>query len=150
MPHLIIRFPKMNHVRNASFRICDPIVQVPCSLDSIGIAGFSHTLSTIHEKQSVIADAFDAFGRLKPSFLTMFVLIMSFAIPLLAHFCTPRGELVAKFTSTAEGICSNLLERTKQEKELVGEGQSDRSVIGLLSMLRVKTLSRVPNELISK
>jgi hypothetical protein len=54
--------------------------------------------------------------------------------PILAHIPSPRRVLERKFSSTAEGISRELLEKTRKEKEGTVEGKGDYSVMGRLSM----------------
>ncbi|KZP25791.1 cytochrome P450 [Athelia psychrophila] len=102
------------------------------SLDSVGIAGFSHDFGTLEGKQSDIADIFDDFGRHKPSFAQMIVFILSAAFPVVWRLPTAKNKLVMGFARTAESISRSLLERTRKHNSLAGGSKGDKSVIGIL------------------
>lgn len=103
-------------------------------LDSIGIAGFSHDFGTLRGKGSAIADVFDCLSRLKPTFFQFLIFRLGGVFPILAHVPSPRKVLEQKFSSTAEGVSRELLEKTRMEKEGTVEGKGDYSVMGRLSM----------------
>lgn len=64
----------------------------------------------------------------------MFVLILGTTFPILGRTPTKRKKLIKKFASNAEEISTELLRKTRIEKEgNVAEAMSDHSVIGLLS-----------------
>jgi cytochrome P450 len=103
------------------------------SLDSIGIAGFSHDFGTLSGQRSAVCDVFDSFGTLKPSLAQVLVVILGTAFPILARAPTKRRKLVKKFVSDADEISRELLRKTRVEKEgNVAEAMGDKSVIGHL------------------
>jgi hypothetical protein len=103
-------------------------------LDSIGIAGFSHDFGALRGKGSAIAEVFDSFSQLKLTFFDTLTFVLGRMFPILAHIPNPRRILERKFSSTAEGISRELLEKTRKEKEGAVEGKGDYSVMGRLSM----------------
>jgi len=109
------------------------------SLDSVGIAGFSHSFGTLEGKPSTIADIFDSFGKLKLTFFQILIFILGPVFPVLAHTPSSRRTLEARFNSASDEISRKLLERTRKTKEGTIEGQRDHSVIGLLSMFELST-----------
>jgi hypothetical protein len=110
-------------------------------LDSVGVAGFSHDFGTLQGKHSTIAEVFDSFGKLKPTFFQIMIFVLSVAFPIFARTPSPRKTLVKKFKLTTEEISRELLERTRKEKEGTAEGKGDQSIIGLLSMCLIHSSS---------
>lgn len=102
------------------------------TLDSLGIAGFSHDFGTLQGKYSVVAEVLDSFGAIKLTFVDIFKLIFSPAFPILTTIPTPRFNLFKKFKLTSKEISRELLERTRKEKGGDIEDKKDHSVIGLL------------------
>ncbi|KIM86964.1 hypothetical protein PILCRDRAFT_815408 [Piloderma croceum F 1598] len=102
------------------------------SLDSLGIAGFSHDFGTIQGKHSVIAEVLDSFSMIKMSSVETFKLVLGLAFPILTHIPTQRKNLFKKFRYKTEEISKGLVERTRKEKEGDVENKQDRSVIRLL------------------
>lgn len=99
------------------------------SLDSVGVAGFSHDFGTLEGKHSTIAEVFDSFGKLKLSFFQILIFILSGGLPFIAHTPSMRKTLVKKFSIATDEISREMLERTRMEKD---EGKDDHSIIGLL------------------
>ncbi|PCH41707.1 cytochrome P450 [Wolfiporia cocos MD-104 SS10] len=103
------------------------------SLDSVGIAGFSHDFGTLHGKQPLVATTFDSFGHLKPSILSSLTIILGLAIPALTKIPTAFGRLIKQLNNSMGEIADELLNDMRKESE--GEGNEkggDRSIIGLL------------------
>ncbi|KAJ7701726.1 cytochrome P450 [Mycena metata] len=63
------------------------------SLDTIGLAGFSHDFCTLSGQTSKIADAFDSLDS-KPSFLDAIAFLLSTISPIFDHIPTGRREMV--------------------------------------------------------
>lgn len=118
----------------SSFHQRIPVHDAPLSLDTIGIAGFSHDFRTLAGHKSSVATAFDSFGSLKEYVFSRAVFILSIIIPVLSNIPTPRNKQFGLLSSTMHQISEELLARTRKEKENVGYGHSgDKSIIGLLS-----------------
>ncbi|PCH41705.1 cytochrome P450 [Wolfiporia cocos MD-104 SS10] len=103
------------------------------SLDSVGIAGFSHDFGILHGKQPLVATTFDSFGHLKPSILSSLTFILGLAIPALTKIPTTFRRLIRQLNSSMGEIADELLNNMRKESE--GEGNEkggDRSIIGLL------------------
>ena len=106
----------------------------PCSLDSIGIAGFSHDFGSLEGRPSAVAEVFDAMGRLKPSPITAMAILFGNVLPFLWHLPTPMRRLQTKLNRSMEEIAVPLLENTRREMRGLGEkGKEEKSIIGLLS-----------------
>ncbi|KAI0773614.1 cytochrome P450 [Fomes fomentarius] len=103
------------------------------SLDSIGIAGFSHDFGSLEGKHSAVAEVFDAMGRLKPSPVTALVILFGNAFPFLWRLPTETRRLQSKLNQSMEEIAVPLLESTRREMRGLGEkGKEEKSIIGLL------------------
>ncbi len=106
----------------------------PQSLDSIGIAGFSHDFGSLEGKRAAVAEVFDAMGRLKPSPITAIVILFGNALPILWRLPTETRKLQTKLNRAMEEIAVPLLENTRKEMRGLGEkGKEEKSIIGLLS-----------------
>ncbi|KZP25792.1 cytochrome P450 [Athelia psychrophila] len=102
------------------------------SLDSVGIAGFSHDFGTLEGKQSDIADIFDDFGRHKPSFVQMLVFVLSAVFPVVGRLPTARNRLIQGFAQTTQRVSRSLLEKTRKDNSVAVGSKGDKSVIGIL------------------
>lgn len=108
------------------------------SLDTIGIAGFSYDFGSLDGKDSPVLQVFESFsaeGNSSPMF-TGLTLLLSPVVPLLLKLPTKQKSLIKKLRETLAVVADELLEKTRQEKELGISGEDsagDKSVIGLLS-----------------
>lgn len=102
------------------------------SLDSVGIAGFSHDFGALQGKRSAVADLFDNLGTLKPSPLTPFILMIAPVLPFLMKLPTKRGKLIKGLNVSMGAISDELLERTRREG-VAEDKYEEKSIIGLLS-----------------
>ncbi|KAH9936872.1 cytochrome P450 [Epithele typhae] len=103
------------------------------SLDSIGIAGFSHDFRSLDGQRSDIAEVFDAMGRVKPSVLSALVIFFGNVFPVLWKLPTEMRRLQRKMNRSMEQIAVVLLENTRRELRGLGEtGKEEKSIIGLL------------------
>ncbi|KAH9928825.1 cytochrome P450 [Fomitopsis serialis] len=101
------------------------------SLDTIGIAGFSHDFGTLQGKHSTVANTFDAFGTLKPSLLGGMQFAIGMVFPWVLKIPTGFRRLVNKLNENMGEIAQELLENTRKESE--GESKAEeKSIIGLL------------------
>ncbi|KAI0637564.1 cytochrome P450 [Trametes polyzona] len=103
------------------------------SLDSIGIAGFSHDFGSLEGKYSAVADVFDRMGHIKPSPITAAAIFFGNVFPFLWRIPTPMRRLQMKLNRCMEEIAVVLLENTRREMKGMGEkDHEDKSIIGLL------------------
>ncbi|RPD62175.1 cytochrome P450 [Lentinus tigrinus ALCF2SS1-7] len=103
------------------------------SLDSIGIAGFSHDFGSLEGKHPAVAEVFDAMGQLKPSPITAIVILFGNVFPFLWRLPTETRRLQTKLNHAMEEIAVPLLENTRKEMRGLGEkGKEEKSIIGLL------------------
>ncbi|PIL36501.1 cytochrome P450 [Ganoderma sinense ZZ0214-1] len=103
------------------------------SLDSIGIAGFSHDFGSLEGRPSAVAEVFDAMGHVKPGILTAAALFFGNVFPFLWRLPTETRRLQLKLNQCMEEIAVPLLESTRREMKGLGEkGKEEKSIIGLL------------------
>ncbi|KAI9059020.1 cytochrome P450 [Trametes sanguinea] len=103
------------------------------SLDSIGIAGFSHDFGSLEGKYSSVADVFDKMGFIKPNIISAFTIIFGNFFPILWKIPTPMRRLQQQLNKAMEEIATVLLENTRREMKGLGEkGHEEKSIIGLL------------------
>ncbi|KAI0352523.1 cytochrome P450 [Trametes cingulata] len=103
------------------------------SLDSIGIAGFSHDFGSLEGKYSSVADVFDRMGHIKPSPITAAAIFFGNTFPFLWRIPTPMRRLQQQLNKSMEEIATVLLENTRREMRGTGEkGREEKSIIGLL------------------
>ena len=105
------------------------------SLDTIGMAGFSHDFGALDGKQSAVAEAFDSFGSVQPGRLATILIILSPVLTFLTKIPTPRRKLIQNLHNSMAEIAERLLQRSRKEKEAGVLGDSSRSIIGALSEL---------------
>ncbi|KAF8838205.1 cytochrome P450 [Paxillus ammoniavirescens] len=102
------------------------------SLDSIGIAGFSHDFGSLDGKKTSVTEVFDAFGH-SSSAINVVLLLLSQVFPFITRIPTSRSKLISRLNKTIGEISMVLLDRTRQEKELgIADEKGDHSIIGLL------------------
>ncbi|KAI0829191.1 cytochrome P450 [Trametes gibbosa] len=103
------------------------------SLDSVGIAGFSHDFGSLEGKHSAVAEVFDRMGHIKPSPVMAAVLFFGNTFPILWRIPTPMRRLQQQLNKSMEDIATVLLENTRREMQGAGEkGYEEKSIIGLL------------------
>jgi len=101
------------------------------SLDSVGIAGFSHDFGTLHGKHSTVAHVFDAFTNTKPSLLGAATFTLGLVFPVMTKIPTAMRRLIRQLNFSMGEIADELLANTR--KESAGEVKTeDKSIIGLL------------------
>ncbi|KAI6107178.1 cytochrome P450 [Pisolithus croceorrhizus] len=103
------------------------------SLDTIGLAGFSHDFGALDGKPASITRVFDTFGSSNRSAINVGLFLLSQAFPLFSYVPTSRSKLFRDMQRTMQGISTELLARTRKEKEEgVLNGKEDKSIIGVL------------------
>lgn len=102
------------------------------SLDSIGIAGFSHDFEALQGKKSAVAEAFDSFAKV-PS-RGLMILLMP-VLPFLSRLPTPRKRVVRRFHDTTSSIAAELLDRSRKEEVVSISEQKGRAVPSIMSAL---------------
>ncbi|KAI9572414.1 cytochrome P450 [Boletus coccyginus] len=109
-------------------------VQTWCvSLDTIGLAGFSHNFGALEGKHATVTEVFDIFGESSSSASNKGLLLLAQIFPFLISLPTPRTNLIQKLNIAMDEISNELIARTQKELEVgVIGGKEERSVIGLL------------------
>ncbi|KAG1873850.1 cytochrome P450 [Suillus subluteus] len=104
------------------------------SLDTIGIAGFSHDFGSLDGKHASVTEVFDTFGNNpQASAVTKILLLLASAFPILVKIPTKRTKLRNKLNVTMGEICNDLLLRSRREKDVnIKEVEEEKSIIGLL------------------
>ncbi|KAG8218156.1 cytochrome P450 [Butyriboletus roseoflavus] len=104
------------------------------SLDTIGIAGFSHDFGALDGKHASVTEVFDALNSSSSaSALNVGLILLAQVFPFLTDIPTPRGKLVSKLNTAMEEISNDLLARTRKELDIGTTGdKKEKSVIGLL------------------
>ncbi|KAH0839400.1 cytochrome P450 [Lanmaoa asiatica] len=105
------------------------------SLDTIGLACFSHDFGALEGKHASVTDVLDTFSASpgRSTALNKGLLLLAQAFPFLTRVPTPRTRLVQKLNAAMEEISNVLLGRTQKELEIgVVGGKEERSIIGLL------------------
>ncbi|KAG1849950.1 cytochrome P450 [Suillus subalutaceus] len=104
------------------------------SLDSIGIAGFSHDFGSLDGKQASVTEVFDTFGNdQKASAVNQVVLLLASAFPIITKIPSKHKNLVKKLGVAMGEISNDLLIRNRREKDTnVSERDEEKSIIGLL------------------
>ena len=114
------------------------------SLDSMGIAGFSHDFDSLGGKTSSVATLFDSLAGLTPapkslvtrvlSSIGTIIFLLGTLLPVLFKLPTERTLMFQNQGKELGKITENLMEKMKREKQLgVVEEKGDKSLIGLLS-----------------
>jgi cytochrome P450 len=104
------------------------------SLDTIGLAGFSHDFGALDGKQASVTQIFDTFSSSSSaSTLNIGLSLLANVFPFLVQIPTARSRLTSKLNRAMEEISNTLLARTKRELDtgVVGD-EEEKSVIGLL------------------
>ncbi|KAG2040943.1 cytochrome P450 [Suillus americanus] len=104
------------------------------SLDTIGIAGFSHDFGSLDGKHASVTEVFDTFGNNpQASAVNKILLLLASAFPILVKIPTKRAKLRNKLNATMGEISNDLLLRSRREKDVnIKEVEEEKSIIGLL------------------
>ncbi|KIO07172.1 hypothetical protein M404DRAFT_998564 [Pisolithus tinctorius Marx 270] len=100
------------------------------SLDTIGLAGFSHDFGSLDGKTTRVVEVFDTFAG---STMNFPLILLAQVFHLLLYVPTARGDLFGDMSQTLADISRKFLERSKEEKEAgIVDGKDDKSIIGVL------------------
>jgi hypothetical protein len=103
------------------------------SLDSIGVAGFSHDFGTLEGKACIVEDALNSLVEERPS-VHPWAIALSDAFPFLLNLAA--GSRFKKFAAMKDAmadVASDLIERVRREEHEIEHVAGDKSIIGLLS-----------------
>ncbi|KAG1855866.1 cytochrome P450 [Suillus tomentosus] len=99
------------------------------SLDTIGIAGFSHDFGSLDGKHASVTEVFDTFGsKPKVSAINKVLFLLASAFPIVTKIPNSRLKLTKKLNATMGEISNDLLVRSRREKQ----AEEEKSIIGLL------------------
>ncbi|KAI6154194.1 cytochrome P450 [Pisolithus tinctorius] len=100
------------------------------SLDTIGLAGFSHDFGSLDGKTTRVVEVFDTFAG---STMNFPLILLAQVFHLLLYVPTARGDLFGDMSQTLADISRKFMERSKEEKEAgIVDGKDDKSIIGVL------------------
>ncbi|KAG2364260.1 cytochrome P450 [Suillus spraguei] len=104
------------------------------SLDTVGIAGFSHDFGSLNGKHASVTEVFDSFGsNPKASAVNQLFFLVALAFPIITKIPTKRSKLFKKLGVTMGEISNDLLIRSRREKDVNMSGRDEeKSIIGLL------------------
>ncbi|KAL4079875.1 cytochrome P450 [Scleroderma yunnanense] len=103
------------------------------SLDSIGLAGFSHNFATLEGNKSPVSLALEAFGASKSSSASMDLFLLIQRFPILFSLPTYNNGLLNELYKATADISKTLFEKAKSEKEEgYLDGKEGDSIIELL------------------
>ncbi|KAG2140207.1 cytochrome P450 [Suillus bovinus] len=104
------------------------------SLDTVGIAGFSHDFGSLDGKRANVTEVFDAFGsNQQDSAVNQVFMLLASVFPIILKIPTKRQNLFKKLEANMGQISNELLIRSRREKDVnMNEGGQENSVIGLL------------------
>ncbi|KAG2144208.1 cytochrome P450 [Suillus clintonianus] len=104
------------------------------SLDTIGIAGFSHDFGSLDGKRTSVTEMFDTFGNNpQASAVNEAPVLLASAFPIITKMPSNGTKLFKKLGVTLEKISNELLIRSRREKDAnVSERDEEKSIIGLL------------------
>jgi hypothetical protein len=103
------------------------IVDHPFSLDTIGLAGFSHDFGALDEKTSAVGSAFTDLQEGAAGLGDAFVFILQLFFPRIASFPTPRQRAIKKLGVACEHLAEDIIAKAHAEEK------GERSVMGLMS-----------------
>jgi hypothetical protein len=105
------------------------------SLDSVGIAGFSHDFRSLAGEESPVTRAFAALQRTERTSFSELMFGLSFVFPIFLRVPTQIMRLFWDMRHSLDVIAENLLENTRREREgMLPEGPADKSLMGVLRM----------------
>ncbi|KAG2155793.1 cytochrome P450 [Suillus bovinus] len=104
------------------------------SLDTVGIAGFSHDFGALDGKRASVTEVFDTFGsNQQVSAVNRVFILLASSFPIITKIPTKRTNMIKKLSVTMEQISNELLIRSRREKDVnTSEGDQGNSIIGLL------------------
>ncbi|KIJ12884.1 hypothetical protein PAXINDRAFT_14245 [Paxillus involutus ATCC 200175] len=103
------------------------------SLDTIGIAGFSHDFASLDGKKSAVTIVFEEIAKAQPCSAIAYIAILAHLFPALLRIPNPQMRVTQMLNNSMGMISKELLERTKKDnKNDASGGQKDKSIMGLL------------------
>ncbi|KAI5986036.1 cytochrome P450 [Pisolithus orientalis] len=103
------------------------------SLDSVGLAGFSHDFGALDGKKAPVTQVFEAFqDSSKRNDMSSGVFLLLQVFPALVYIPSPRMRLVRELHYAMVDVCNAMLDKTKKEKEAGALAGREKSIIEVL------------------
>ncbi|KAG2146815.1 cytochrome P450 [Suillus clintonianus] len=104
------------------------------SLDTVGIAGFSHDFGSLDGQRASVTEVFDTFGNdSQASGVNHAFILLASVFPAIIKIPNKRTQLFKKLSATMGEISNDLLIRSRREKDAnMIEMDEEKSIIGLL------------------
>ncbi|KAI5999038.1 cytochrome P450 [Pisolithus marmoratus] len=103
------------------------------SLDSVGLAGFSHDFGALDGKKASVTRVFEAFqDSSKRNDMSSGVFLLLQVFPILVYIPSPRMKLVRELHYAMVDVCNDMLDKTKKEKEAGALDGREKSIIEVL------------------
>ncbi|KAG9309787.1 cytochrome P450 [Chiua virens] len=103
------------------------------SLDTIGLAGFSHEFGSLDGKRASVTEVFDMFSGGEGNTVNLLLLLFSSVLPWLMKVPTSNAKLFRRLNDTMGQITDELLSKSRKEKEAGTLGErEEQSILGLL------------------
>jgi hypothetical protein len=101
------------------------------SLDSIGLASFSHDFGALKGEHSDVADAFEAMGNQPFSWVAVMGFLFSTVVPALMSLPTTRNKILGRLRDSCKGLARKII-ADASAAEAQGDTPEEKSIIGLL------------------
>ncbi|KZT22698.1 cytochrome P450 [Neolentinus lepideus HHB14362 ss-1] len=102
------------------------------SLDSIGIAGFSHDFGALRGNHLAIAEIIESFSTVRPSIFAVISFILEPIFPVLRKVPNARSELTRRLNDSMTEISQEMIARYQKANDGDNAKHQDNSIIGLL------------------
>ncbi|KZT22679.1 cytochrome P450 [Neolentinus lepideus HHB14362 ss-1] len=99
------------------------------SLDSIGIAGFSHDFGALRGNHLAIAEIIESFSTVRPSIFAMICFLLEPIFPVLRKIPNARSELTRRLNDSVTEISQEMLARTQKANGGDNAKHQDNSII---------------------
>ena len=103
------------------------------SLDTIGIAAFSHDFGALQGKRGDVEVAFDALGEVPPIGLDILFALLGPILPFVSKIPTKRHRMLSKLHRSMREIAESLLQQTRKDIDSDVVSHTSRSIMGALS-----------------
>ncbi|KAF8890398.1 cytochrome P450 [Infundibulicybe gibba] len=108
------------------------------TLDSIGMAGFSHDFGCVRGEEPAVATAIESFGGAKPDAFSIMIFLLAPIFPSLFKIPSKRNQLFENLKKNVMGIAEILLEENRKSWEAgYNDTAKEKSIIAAL--LRAET-----------
>jgi hypothetical protein len=101
------------------------------SLDSMGLATFSHDFGALNGEHSGVADAFEALGNQPFSWVALLGFLLSTVVPALTFLPTTRNKTLGRLRDSCKGLARKII-ADASAAEARGDKPDEKSIIGLL------------------